>query len=93
MIHSAPYFTWKPESWGKNHIILIIIVFQQQLEGGNNPLITMNSILQLQLEGGYNTLIYRLQHEGISKSLVLQLQPEGGYNPLSLPRPATQIRR
>ena len=59
----------------------IIIVFQQQLEGGNNPLVIIISILQLQLEGGYNPLIYRLQPEGSPSSLYF------------MPRPATLIRR
>ena len=71
---------------GKKNKTVIIVVFQQHLEGVNNSLITMTSILQIQLEGGYNPLIYRLQPEGSSNSLVLQLQPERGYNPFSLPR-------
>ena len=91
MIHSTLEFTWKPKSWGKNHRSLIIIVFQQQLEGGNDPLITMNSNIQLQLEGGYNPLIYMIQPKGSSNSLVLQLQSEGGYNLLSFPCPAIVI--
>ena len=91
MIHSTPYFTCKPKSWGENHGSLIIVVFQQQLEEDNNPLITMTSILQLQLEGDYNPLIYMLQPEGSSNSLVLRIQPEGGYNPLSFPHPTTLI--
>ena len=77
-----------PSPGGKTTESFIIIIIQQQLEGGNNPLITMTSILQLKLEGGYNPLIYRLHPEGSSNSLVLQLQPEGGYNPLPLPHPA-----
>ena len=68
MIHNTPYFMWKPKSQGKNHGSFIIVVFWQQLEGGNNPLITMTSILHVQLEGGYNPLIYRPQPEGSSNS-------------------------
>ena len=68
-------FTRKPNSQGGNHRSLIIIVFQQQLEGGKNPLVTMTSILQLQLEGGYNPLIYRIQPKGSYNSLLLRLQP------------------
>ena len=84
-------FTWKPKSWGENHGSLIIVVFQQQLEGGHNLLITMTSILQLQLGGDYNSLIYRLEPKGSYNSLVLRLQSEGGYNLLSFPCPATLI--
>ena len=60
---------WEPKSLRGNHKSLIIIVFQQQMEGGNNPLATMNSIIQLKIEGGYNPLIYKLQPEGIPISL------------------------
>ena len=86
-------FTWKPKSWGGNHGSLFKIVFQKYLEGSNNPLITKTSIFQLQLEGGYDPLIYRLRLEGSCHSLVFRLLPEGGYDLLSLPRPATLIRR
>ena len=48
---------------------------------------------QLQLKGGYDPLFYRLRPEGSYHSLVFRLLPKGGYDLLSLPRPATLIRR
>ena len=60
---------------------------------GTTALLYRLQFFQLQLEGGYNPLIYRLRHEGSCHSLVFRLLPEGGYDLLSLPRPATLIRR
>ena len=54
---------------------------------------TNTSIFQLQLKGGYDPLIYRLRLEGSCHSLVFWFQLEGGYDLLSLPHPATLIRR
>ena len=54
---------------------------------------TIALLYRLQLKGGYDPLIYRLRPEGSYHSLVFRLPLEGGYDLLSLPRPATLIRR
>ena len=86
MIHNTTYFTWKPKSWGKNHIILYNNSFPARTGRRQQP--PYCNDFNFPASTGR-----RLRPEGSCHSLVFQLPPEGGYDLLSLPRPATLIRR